>query len=123
MMLYKIMLCLVVFGAVNGAIDSLQIYSYKTPQQEVGGIGQAEVTDLSNTMSGAPLNPFTAYFVLTTIIRVLGSAALALLTVIPFLMAWGIPFAFALMIQTPIWLVMAWGFYEMWTGHTPPAQD
>jgi hypothetical protein len=38
-------------------------------------------------------------------------------------MAWGIPAPIALAIQTPIWLVMAWGLYEMWTGHTPPAMD
>lgn len=123
MMLYKIMLVLVVFGAVNGAIDATGLYTLRTPQSETNGIGQAEVTDLSNTMSGSPLNPFTAYFMLTTAMRILLTAALALVTVIPFLMAWGVPFLIAVAIQTPIWLVMAWGIYEMATGHVPPAQD
>lgn len=123
MMLYKIMLCLVVFGAVTGAVNSLQLYPVTSPESHNTGITEAEVTELTGTMSNAPMNPFTAYFMLTTLIGILGTVALSLITIIPFLMAWGIPAPIALAIQTPIWLVMAWGLYEMWTGHTPPAQD
>lgn len=123
MMLYKIMLCLTVFGAVAGMMNTLNFYGLQSPTTGNPGVTEEQATEVTGAVSNSPLNMFTGYFVLMLLLNVLGSAALALVTVIPFLVAWGVPVELATAIQVPIWLVLAWGVYEMWTGHTPPAQD
>jgi len=123
MMLYKIMLCLVVFGATVGMMNSLQLYPVSSPTDGNKGITEAQVTDMSKNMANAPLNPFSSIFLASMLLNMILSAGLALLTIIPFLTAWGIPLPLAGAIQTPIWFVMGWGLWEMHTGQTPPAQD
>ena len=123
MMLYKIMLCLTVFGAVSGMMNTLNFYGLQSPETGNPGITEEQATGMAASVTNSPLNMITGYFVLMALLNILLSAALALITVIPFLMAWGVPLELATAIQVPIWLVMAWGVYEMWTGHTSPAQD
>ena len=123
MMLYKIMLSLVVFGAVAGYVNSTGMYSVHAPVSGTIGIGEAQVTDMSNNIKSASVNPLFSVTLLWVCLNVLFSAALALLTVIPFLTAWGVPPGLALMVQTPVWLVMAWGIYQMSTGHETQGMD
>lgn len=123
MMLYKIMLVLIVFGAVNGMLNTVGLYSQKLPTTGNTGITEAQVTDLTRAAGKTPINPWTSYTVLSTVFGVIASVALSLVTIIPMLTAYGIPLPLAVAIQTPIWLVLAWGVYEMWTGHSSPSQD
>lgn len=123
MMIYKIVLCLVVFGAVTGMVNSLNLYPLTAPDTGNEGVSEAQVTEMAGTMSNSPLNAFTSYFVIMMLINILVTIFISLITIIPFLVAWGIPIELATAIQIPIWTVMAWGLWEMWTGQTPPAQD
>ena len=123
MMLYKIVLCLVIFGATSAAIEDAGFYPVHLPHTGNTGITEAQVTDLSNAASNTPVNAFSAFSLLMMLAHVLGSAFLAVLTVIPVLTAYGIPMEFAIMIQTPIWLVTAFGFYQMYTGHQATGMD
>lgn len=123
MMLYKIVLVLVVFGAISGVIEESGFYPTHLPQSGHTGISEAQVTDLSNAASNTPINIFSSFVVLSMVINVLITTFKTVITVIPLLTAYGVPLGLAVAIQTIIWLVMAWGIYEMWTGHTPPAMD
>ena len=123
MMLYRIVLCLVIFGAASAAIEDAGFYPVHLPQTGNTGITEAQVTDLSNAASNTPVNAFSAFTLLTMLGHVLLSAFLAVITVIPFLTAYGVPMEFAVMIQTPIWLVTAFGVYQMYTGHQATGMD
>jgi len=123
MMLYKIGLCLMILGAVSAVIQDTGFYPVNIPQTSAKGITEAEVIDLANNVENAPINPLSSLFMLQMIIHVLISAFLALITIIPFLTAYGCPLGLAVIIQTPIWLVMAWGLYQMWTGHASMGMD
>lgn len=122
MMLYKIMLTMLIFSVVNAGLNASGLYLTKLPEQQ-SAVTQAQVVDLTTTVGNAQSNPWTALAVLGTVFRFLMDMALGLLTVLPMLLAFGVPMWLALMIQTPIWLILAWGVYEMWTGHSSKMQD
>jgi hypothetical protein len=122
MMAYKIMLVMIIFSAVNGGLNTLGWYSTKLPEQDAG-ISKVQVTELTQSVQRTSINPWTAFTVLSTVFQVLGSAMLSLLTILPFLLSMGMNLQMAMMIQTPIWLVMAWAVYQMWTGHSSMGQD
>ena len=123
MMLYKIVLCLVIFGAVAGAINDAGFYTTKLPTTGNTGITEAQVRDLSQSAQNTAVNPFSAFSLLLMLGGVLLNAFLAVITVIPLLMSYGVPAEFAVMIQTPIWLVTAFGVYQMYTGHQATGMD
>lgn len=116
------MLVMLIFGAVSGSLNALGWYSQKLPDQKVS-ITQAQVTELTGSVGKTSINPWTSYTVLSTVFNVGGAALLSLLTIIPFLTAYGISYPIALMIQTPIWLILIWTVYEMWTGHSTTMQE
>ena len=107
MMLYKIVLCLIIFGAVTGMMNTLNFYGIQSPTTGNEGITEEQATGMASAVSNSPLNMITGYFVLMLLLNMLLSAFLAVITVIPFLTAWGVPFALATAIQIPIWLVFA----------------
>jgi hypothetical protein len=119
---YKIMLVMLIFSGVCGGLNSLGWYNQKLPDQKVV-LNQAQVTEFSQGVGKMSINPWTGYTMLQTFYNVGGSALLALLSIIPFLTAFGVDFQIALMIQTPIWLVLIWTVYEIWTGHTTTMQE
>ena len=61
MMLYKIMLVLIVFGAVNGMLNTVGLYNQKLPTTGNTGITEAQVTDLTRAAGKTPINPWTSY--------------------------------------------------------------
>jgi len=122
MMAYKIMLVMLIFSAVNGGLNSLGWYTTKLPEQKAI-ITEAQVTDLTGQASDTAVNPWTMWTVIKMVFQVVGGALLSLLTIIPFLLAYGVPLEIAIMIQTPIWLVLVWGIYGIWTGHVSMSQD
>jgi hypothetical protein len=123
MMLYKIVLVLVIFGAVTGIINSSGFYPVKLPDSGIKGMSQAQVTDLSNAATSTPANPFSAFVLLQTLVGVLISTFTAVIVVAPLLIAYGCPVALAAGIQVVIWLIMAMGIYQMYTGHQSPGMD
>lgn len=122
MIAYKIMLVMLIFSSVSAGLNTLGWYSVKLPEQKAT-ISQAQVTELTQSAGKVSVNPWTLYTILKMVFQVIGSALLGLLTIIPFLMAFGIDPVIALMIQVPIWLVLGWAIYEIWTGHTTTMQE
>ena len=122
MMAYKIMLVMLIFSGVSGGLNTLGWYSMQLPNQGVS-ISQAEVTDLTQATGKVSINPWTMWSTLSMFFQVIGACLLGLLTIIPFLTAFGMTMPMALMIQTPIWLVLAWAIYEIWTGHVTTVQE
>ena len=122
MMAYKIMLVMLTFCAVNGSINTLGWYTQKLPEQRAA-ITEAEVTDLTQQAAETQVNAWTMWTIIKVIFQVVGGMLLSLLTIIPFLTAYGIPLQIAAMIQMPVWLVLAWGVYGIWTGHVSQSQD
>jgi sterol desaturase/sphingolipid hydroxylase (fatty acid hydroxylase superfamily) len=122
MMAYKIMLVMLIFCSVNSGVNALGWYTQKLPEQKAI-ITEAEVTDLTNQASETAVNAWTMWTVIKMIFGVIGGVMLSLLTIIPFLTAYGVPIEIATMVQMPVWLVLAWGIYGMWTGHVSQSQD
>lgn len=113
---------MLIFGAVNGGLNAMGLYSMNLPEQKAI-ITEAQVTDFSEQTGDIAINPWTMWSTIKMFYQVIGGALLSLLTIIPLLMAYGVPFQIALMIQTPIWLVLIWGIYGIWTGHVSQSQD
>jgi len=122
MMAYKIMLVMLIFSSVSAGLNGLGWYATKLPEQGVS-VSQAHVTELTQSVGKISINPWTSYTLLQTFFQFAGSALLGLLTIIPFLTAFGVDPQIALMIQAPIWLVLAWAIYEIWSGHITTSQE
>jgi hypothetical protein len=122
MMAYKIMLVMLIFSSVNAGINASGMYLTKLPEQSAK-ISTAQVTDLTTSVSTAPLNPWTTFTMLEMVLGVIGSALLGLITIAPLLLSFGFPLWEALMISSPMTLVIAWGLYEIVTGHVTIPQD
>jgi hypothetical protein len=114
---YSIFMFLFIFGAVTGSINQLGIIDYQLPQSNVNTINQAQVTDLSNTASSAGLNPFFIFYVIQTFGKVLFTGLLTCATVLPLMVGFGVPIVIATMFQGPIWIVEAFGIYQLITGY------
>ena len=114
---YSIFLFLFIFGAVTGSINNAGIFDVKLPQSNVQTISQAEVMDLSNTASTAGLNPFFIFYIIQTFGKVLFTGILTCATILPLMVQYGIPANYAMMIQAPVWIVEAFGIYQLITGY------
>jgi hypothetical protein len=123
MMAYKIMLLMIIFSAVCGGLNTLGWYSTVSLPATGAGISQAQVTELTKSVGQTSVNAWTIYTVLGMCFNVLGSCLLNLLSIIPLLTAFGVALPITLMIQTPIWLVLAIAVYELWTGHVLTMQE
>lgn len=121
MMLYKIMLTLFIFGFVTGAINAAGIYSTDIPETGTT-IAEEDVIAFTEAQDD-PLNIFFIYSAITTALRVLGSAFLAVITILPQLHALGVPLVWGMMLQGPIWLVEVWGVYQFKTGYQTQGMD
>lgn len=117
MMIYKIVLFLMIFGAISGVINESGFYSVKVPTTGYKGMTEAQVTDLSNSAANTPVNAFSGFAVIVSLVKIIGSSFLAVATVIPFLVGFGMEANFAVAIQGIIWFVTAIGLYQMYTGH------
>lgn len=114
---YSIFMFLFILGSVTGGINSLGIIDYQLPQSNVNTINQAQVMDLSNTASSAGLNPFFIFYVIQTFGKVLFTGLLTCATVLPLMVGFGVPITIATMFQGPIWIVEAFGIYQLITGY------
>lgn len=116
------MLVLVMFSCVCSFLNTVGWYAIVLPEQKMT-ITEGRVTELTQGVGKTSINPWTMWTVMATTFGVLGGALLSLVTVVPFLMGFGVAFEMALMVQVPIYLILAWTVYEMWTGHTTVMQE
>jgi hypothetical protein len=123
MMLYKIVLVLVIVGVASGIVNESGFYPVALPESGHTGMTEAQVTDLSNSASNTPVNAFSTFVILGQLVNVLITTFKTVITVIPLLTAYGVPLPLAAGIQIIIWLVMAMGVYQMYTGHQTPGMD
>ena len=121
-MLYKLMLVLFIFGAVIGAINEAGLYSTVMPESGAT-IDEAEVTEITGSLSDSTVNPFTIIQILMSCGKVLIGGMLSIVTIIPIMVSFGVPLVWASMVQAPIWLIEVWGVYEFYTGHQTAGQD
>ena len=113
---YSVFLFLFILGVVSGGINTLGIFDTTLPQSNVQTITQAQVMDLSNTAASAGLNPFFIFYIIQSFGKVLFTGLLTCATVLPLMMQYGVPMSIAMMFQAPIWVVMAFGIYQLITG-------
>ena len=123
MMLYRVMLCLFIFGFVAGGINESGLYSTATVPYSNVEITENDVTDLTGGVGSGAVNALFIISALVTFGKILGSAFVALLTILPILLAFKMPVWLALMFQGPVWLVEIWGLYEFYTGHQTIGMD
>ena len=114
-MLYKIVLFLLILGGVSHAINASGIFPVTVPEQTIVGPDQAQITDITNSSRG-PLSPLADVSMLALFVGSIMSAVLAVFTIIPLGMAWGIPFWIMGIFQAPLWWIEVTGVYSWWTG-------
>lgn len=123
MMLYKVMLCLFIFGLVAGAINESGLSSTVTIPASNVEITEQDAEDLTAGVGTSGINALSLISVVFTFAKVIGSAALAVFTVLPLLISFGVPEYIAVVIQSPIWIVEIFGLYQLYTGHQTLGQD
>lgn len=116
MKLYSILLFLFIFGLVSEGINVSGLFDVKVPTTE-SNFEEANVQELTEGVANTGLNPITGFVIILTFFRVFASAVLAIITIIPILLSWGVPLWLGAMVQSPIWLVEVAGFYQLATGH------
>ena len=123
MKLYSIFIFLFTFGVVTSSLNSLGIFDVNLPQNNVNTISQADVMDLSNTATTAGLNPFFIFYIIQSFGKVLFTGILTCATILPLMLQFGsgmpasVMVPIALMFQLPIWVVSAFGVYQLITGY------
>ena len=117
MKLYTIILTLFIFGFVTAGINESGMFEQPLPVTDVG-FNESGVTEVTAGATAVGTNPVSAIAMILVFFRVLASAALAVVTILPILMSWGTPFWAAMMVQGPVWFVELGGLYQWATGHT-----
>lgn len=123
MMLYKVMLCLFIFGLVAGAVNESGLSATVTVPYSNVEITEADAQDLTEGIGNGGINALSLISAVFVFGRVIGSAALAVFTILPILLAFGVPEWIAIIIQAPIWLVEIIGLYQLYTGHQMIGMD
>ena len=116
MKLYTILLTLFIFGFVTSGINESGMFKQKVPETDLG-FNDTDVQEITEGAQAVGTNPVSAIAMIGVFFRVLASAVLALITILPILSSWGAPLWAGMMIQGPIWLVEVVGLYQWATGH------
>jgi len=122
---YDIILVLFIFGAVGQCFNEFQVFGVVIPDSGVT-ISESTVTEYQSSTSPTTVDDFTWTNIILSGLKILGSAMLAVFTIIPLVIslcqAVGVDFAtaatLALIIQVPIWFVTIAGWYEWSTGRS-----
>ena len=103
---YDIMLALFIIGIVSTALNTIGILPSSFPAQneamnestveDITGLAQSSESNVNSLFSSIMLVKMLGFFI---------SIFFTILTVIPFLLEWGVPPDIAIMIQLPIWLL------------------
>ena len=116
MKLYTILLTLFIFGFVTSGLNESGMFKKQMPETEIG-FTDAQVKEITEGAKAAGTNPVSAIALIGSFFRVFASAVLALITILPILISWGVPIWAGMMIQGPVWLVEVAGLYQWATGH------
>jgi hypothetical protein len=122
---YDIILVLFIFGAVGQCFNEFQVFGVVIPDSGVT-ISESTVTEYQSSTNPTTVDDFTWTNIILSGLKILGSAMLAVFTIIPLVIslcqAVGVDFAtaatLALIIQVPIWFVTIAGWYEWSTGRS-----
>ena len=120
---YDIVLVLFIFGAVGQCFNEFSVFGVAIPDSGVT-ISESTVTEYQSSTNPTTVDDFTWTNIILAGLRILGSAFLAVFTIIPLVIslcqAVGVDFAtaatLALLIQVPVWFVSIVGWYEWTTG-------
>lgn len=121
--LYDILLLLFVFGLLSGGVNELGIFEMKVPASGFT-ISNSTVTEVQSGALSQTANDFSAWEVIMSFMRVIGSGLVALFAVGILVFSicnsvgapTGISTFAALAIQGPVTFITLFGLYEWWTG-------
>lgn len=116
MKLYTILLTLFIFGFVTSGINESGMFDHQLPATDIG-FNETGVQEVTKGAEGIGTNPLTMISLGLLFFRVLVSAALAVITILPILASWGCPLWAGMMVQGPVWFVELIGLYQFATGH------
>lgn len=122
---YDIILVLFIFGAVGQCFNEFNVFGVSIPDSGVT-ISESQVTEYQSSTNPTTVDDFTWTNIILIGLKVLGSAVLAVFTIIPLVIslcqACGVDFAtsatLAVLIQVPVWFVTIMGWYEWSTGRS-----
>jgi len=123
--LYDILLVLFLFGLLCGGANELRTFEMKVPASGFT-ISNSTVTEIQSGALSQPANDFSAWEIIQSFMRVIGSGIVALFAIgilvyNLFNSAGAAPeiclFA-ASIIQAPVTFVTLFGLYEWWTGRS-----
>lgn len=117
MKLYTIILTLFIFGFVTAGINASGMFKQPIPTTDVG-FNESGVTEVTEGAQSVGTNPVSMIAMILVFFRVMASAALAVVTILPILSSWGVPLWAGMMVQGPVWYVELGGLYQWATGHT-----
>lgn len=123
--LYDIILMLFIFGAVGQCFNEFNAFGVAIPDSGVT-ITEGQVTEYQSSTNPTTVDDFTWTNIILMGLRILGSAVLAVFTIIPLVISLcqmvGVDFqtaaTLALLIQVPVWFVTIVGWYEWSTGRS-----
>jgi hypothetical protein len=114
---YTIALALFAFGFVVGGINGLALFDTNLPASQTT-FGEAEIEDLTEGATAGGVTPMQGIAALLGMGAIFFEGIKTSLTILPFLMGYGIDPIIAMMIQGPIWLVYAVAVIQFFTGRS-----
>lgn len=122
---YDIILVLFIFGAVGQTFNEFDVFGVTIPDSGVT-ITEGQVTEYQSSTSPTTVNDYTWTNIILSGLKIIGSAVLAVFTIIPLVislcMAVGVDLStatmLAVLIQVPVWFVTIFGWYEWTTGRS-----
>lgn len=117
MMLYKLALCLFIAGAVITGLNDSGMFASAIPEPNIQQMSEDDVVDLTEAGGNADTNPLFTLSIIAIAAKSLFMGLVSVVSIIPLLLSMGVPSWIAVMIQGPIWLVMAVGIYQIFTGN------
>jgi hypothetical protein len=114
---YYIVLFIIVFTAVGGAVNALGIFGgTEIPVTSYSGLDQATVNEIVDGAAAAEWNPLGGLSSIGTIFGTLGSGLASLIDIVPMMVNMGLNPVLAGMIAAPILFVAIWSIAN-WLGN------
>ena len=115
--LYQIVLFLFILGAVTQGFNEYNVFGVALPNT-----GLTLESDRAESLHQGALKQPTSEFnwveVLRTFMSVIGAGVLAVFTIIPLAIKYGVPLGLAIILQAPVTLVTIFGLWEWWMGRS-----
>lgn len=122
---YDIVLVLFIVGAAGQVFNEFNVFGVAIPDSGVT-ISESQVTEYQSSTNPTTIDDMTFTNIILAGLRILGSAMLAVFTIIPLVVSMlttvGLDFVtaatLAIFIQVPVWFVTIAGWYEWSTGRS-----